>query len=163
MSVNYIFKHKKNIIDIYIECKFWQEINNIKKISNFIIKKTMKHLIKNNCLFNISLLLTNDKKLKYLNNIFKNNNKTTNVLAFSYYKQKTIQNLIKKNYYLFLGDIAISYNKMICDSIKNNKCFNNYFISLLIHGVLHLYGYDHKFQNETKIMQKLEDEIMNYF
>ncbi len=99
-----------------------------------------------------SILLTNNNKMKILNNKFRKKNKITDVISFP------INNIIKNNFYI--GDIAISFEKVN----KRSKISNFYyeFDKLWIHGYLHLVGYDHKKNEDYKKMIKKEKLILNY-
>ena len=91
-----------------------------------------------------SILLTNNKEIKILNNKFRKKNKPTDVLSFPISNK-----YIKKGY---IGDIAISF-----DFIKQRSKLKNFYYEFdktWIHGYLHLVGYDHKSDNEHKKMQK---------
>tara|TARA_B100001741_G_C16537157_1_gene592461 strand:+ start:246 stop:683 length:438 start_codon:yes stop_codon:yes gene_type:complete len=141
---------KANVI---LENKNWRK--HIKSPSNYIKRKFNKlSKIKD---FNInkefSILLTDNKKMKLLNNKFRKKNKPTDVLSFP------IKDLIKnKNY---IGDIAISYEIINNRSKKTN--FLEEFDKMWIHGYLHLVGYDHKSIKDFKQMHKKEILILNYF
>ena len=81
-----------------------------------------------------SLLLTNEKQMKYLNFKFRKKNKTTDVLSFPI--------KIQEKRKLYVGDIAISYEIIKQRSKKTNFFFE--FDKMWIHGYLHLIGHDHK-------------------
>ena len=85
-----------------------------------------------------SLLLSNNKNIKKLNKIFRNKNKSTDILSFPL--NKNIK--IKKNSYL--GDIIISYNYLDKPRSQDLKLFEEKVIKIFIHGFLHLLGFDHK-------------------
>ena len=131
----------------------WQK--HIKSPSNYIRKKFIKLSkikdFKTNKEF--SILLTDNKKMKYLNNKFRKKNKPTDVLSFP------TKNLIKNKRYI--GDIAISYE--IINKRSKNSNFLNEFDKIWIHGYLHLIGYDHKSVKDFKQMNKKEILILNYF
>ena len=142
---------KANVISGYFN---WKKI--IKKPNNYL-KKRLKILSKapsfkkNNHEF--SLLLTNDKQMKYLNLKFRKKNKTTDVLSFPMkFKQKRR---------LYIGDIAISY-EIIKERSKKTDFFLE-FDKMWIHGYLHLIGYDHKKLNDFKKMLRKEKLILKYF
>ena len=100
-----------------------------------------------------SILLTNDKEMKKLNNKFRKKNKTTDVLSFP------IQ--IKSKNTLYVGDIAISY-----EIIKDRSKVTNFFLEfdkMWIHGYLHLIGYDHEKINDYQKMLRKEKLILKYF
>ena len=142
---------KANVISGYSN---WKKI--IKKPNDYLEKKlkilSKKPLfLKKNHEF--SILLTNDKKMKYLNLKFRKKNKTTDVLSFPM--------KIKEKKKLYVGDIAISY-----EIIKERSKKTNFFLEfdkMWIHGYLHLIGYDHKKLNDFKKMFKKEKLILKYF
>ncbi len=142
---------KANVITGYSN---WKKI--IKKPNDYL-KKRLKILskkplfVKKNHEF--SILMTNNKKMKYLNLKFRKKNKPTDVLSFP------IKIKVKKT--LYLGDIAISY-----EIIKKRSKKTNFFLEfdkMWIHGYLHLIGYDHKKLNDFKKMFKKEKLILKYF
>ena len=100
----------------------------------------------------ISVLLTSDDNIKELNLKYRNKNKATNVLAFPI--QESIEN---KNY---IGDLAISLEKIIFESNKYKIKKNKYLSQITIHGILHLLGYDHINDDDYEVMNKIEDRII---
>ena len=127
------------------------------KIPNSYLKKRLTILSKlspfKNKIQEFTLLLTNNRKMKSLNNKFRKKNKTTDVLSFP------LNYKLTKNSYL--GDIAISYEIINKRSTKSNFFFE--FDKMWIHGYLHLLGYDHKKLKNFQKMNKKENLILNYF
>ena len=61
---------------------------------------------------------------------------------------------------VYLGDIIINFNKI---KNKNNKVnFRNEFIKLWIHGLAHLFGYDHKKDKDFYNMTKVEKKFLSF-
>ena len=141
---------KANII---LDFPDWKK--KIKNPNNYIIKK-LKTLSKipsfRNKKQEFTLLLTNNRKMKSLNNKFRKKNKVTDVLSFPF------NYIFKKNSYL--GDIAISYEIINRRSVKSN--FFKEFDRMWLHGYFHLLGYDHKKLKDFKKMNKKENLILNY-
>ena len=142
---------KANVISGYSN---WEKT--IKKPSDYL-KKRLKILSKKPLFLKknheFSILLTNDKKMKYLNHKFRKKNKPTDVLSFPI--------KIKEKKRLYVGDIAISY-----EIVKERSKKTNFFLEfdkMWIHGYLHLIGHDHKKLNDFKKMYKKEKLILNYF
>ena len=100
-----------------------------------------------------SLLLSNNKKIKFLNNKFRNKSKSTDILSFPNNNKMKI----KKDTYL--GDIIISYNFMNKPKGLKTREFKNKLLKIFIHGFVHLLGFDHKKSKDYKKMQKEEDKI----
>lgn len=118
---------------------FRKRLVKLSKIKNFKDKK-----------YELTILLTNNKQLKILNNKFRNKNKATDVLSFP------LRNLSKKKNYI--GDIAISYE--IINKRSKKTDFDFEFDRTWIHGYLHLIGYNHVKKNEYKKMFITEREIL---
>ena len=132
----------------------WKRI--IKKPNDYL-KKRLKILSKTPFFkkknHEFSILLTNDKEMKKLNNKFRKKNKTTDVLSFPI--------KIKNKKKLYVGDIAISY-EIIKDRSKDTNFFFE-FDRMWIHGYLHLIGYDHEKIKDYKKMLRKEKSILKYF
>jgi len=104
-----------------------------------------------------SLLLSGTKEIKKLNKKFRKKNKSTDVLSFPFYEKNQLNNKIRKEKEVYLGDIIINLSKV---KNKNNKVkFQEELNKLWIHGLLHLLGHDHKSNTEYLQMQKLEDKF----
>jgi len=141
-------------INVFSEERAWsQRLKNkeifFKKICSSFPKK-FKFQNKN---INISLMLSNNKNIKKLNKIFRNKDKSTDVLSFPFDNKK---NKYRGNY---LGDIIISYDYMNKPKKKDLKIFKEKVAKTFIHGFLHLLGYDHIRNNDYKKMIKLEENL----
>ena len=100
-----------------------------------------------------TIFLTNNKKMKNLNNKFRKKNKTTDVLSFP------LKIFSKNN--LYLGDIAINFSIINKRSIKSN--FIQEFDKMWVHGYCHLIGYDHKKLKDFYKMNQKEKLILKHF
>ena len=143
--------------DVVVENKLWNK--KIKSPSKYI-KKKIKKIFKFNSLkrrrFSLTILLTDNSKMKYLNKKFRNKNKITDVLSFPNLEPADLKKKI--NTEIYLGDIALSYE--IINRRSKNSNFNLEFDKMWIHGYLHLLGYNHKKFKDYKIMKKTEDKIL---
>ena len=115
--------------------------------------------------FSLSVLACSDSKIKELNAQYREKNKATNVLAwpamhFFFYRNQDFSSYGKNNY-LFLGDIAISYDRCLREAFSQNIHFNKYCRKLLVHAILHLLGYDHDISVRTSRMQVMETRVLN--
>ena len=115
-----------------------------------ILKKTREKVL-------ISIMLTDDKTMSYLNLKWRKKRKPTNILSFP-----TQQKFFYEKR-LFLGDLAIS-NKKIFEEAKTKRIKpEDHFRHLLLHGTLHLIGYNHTKEGDAFIMENLEIEILKKF
>jgi probable rRNA maturation factor len=96
-----------------------------------------------------TILLTDDAKLKELNAQFRGKNKPTNVLSFPASGDET-----------YLGDIAIAFGVTAREAKDGGKPFAAHATHLVVHGVLHLLGYDHERDREAREMEALEIRIL---
>jgi probable rRNA maturation factor len=136
----------------------------IKDPTKYVDSKIKKLNLKNknykkNTIF-CTLLLSNNKEIKNLNYKFRKKNRATDVLSFPFYTQKNLKKKLKKEKEIYLGDIIISLDKInFKESLKN---FKFEFEKLWIHGLVHLFGHDHKNEKDFKKMHKVEKNYLKY-
>lgn len=109
----------------------------------------------------ISLLLTDDIRIKELNKKYRNVNTSTDVLAFSQVEEKNNDPLFNNEKEYLLGDIVISVETAQKQAISFGHSLQYELMLLSIHGFLHLLGIDHDYENKTDKMKALEKEIIN--
>jgi probable rRNA maturation factor len=136
----------------------------IKIPNNYIERKIKKLNFKNknykkNIIF-CTLLLSNTKLIKKLNSKFRKKNKSTDVLSFPFHNEKNLKKKIKNEKEIYLGDIIINLNKV--RSKNNMKNFKLEFDKLWIHGLVHLFGYDHKKEKDFRKMSQVEKDYLKY-
>ena len=122
------------------------EINTVRKV----FKVTR---IKNN---GLTVRLSNDKDVKIYNSKWKGINKPTNILTFiNNDKVFSFENNV-----IYLGDIIISYDTLLKEVKKKKIDFQDHLSHILIHGILHLKGYTHDKEEDTKLMQNEEKRLL---
>ena len=142
--------------EVLVEFNDWKKIiKNPKELIFKSIKKFPKKYRFINKKAHISILLTNNKKIKFLNKKFRKKNKPTDILSFPNFDNKNLNKNIK-NKEIYLGDIAISDEEFLK---KNKSEIKNGFLKLFIHGFLHLLNFDHKLNKDYKKMNSIEKEI----
>ncbi len=94
-----------------------------------------------------AILLAGDKRLRVLNRDFRGKNKPTNVLSFPAGGA-------------YAGDIAIAYGVTKKEAKAAGKSLADHASHLVVHGVLHLAGYDHERPRDAKRMEPLEVKIL---
>ena len=142
----------------------WKRFNLARYITLLLSKVAQIHQIRLNN-FSLSVFACSDVKIKELNREYRKKNKATNVLAWPamhnlfYLDQDYLS--YGKNNYLFLGDIAISYERCSREASFQNIQFNQYCCKLLAHAILHLLGYDHDISVRTQRMSLMETRVLN--
>ena len=142
-------------VNVLSEEKSWsKKIKRSQKFFDNICKKFPKKFRFLNKKAYLTLLLSNNKKIKDLNRKFRKKNKHTDVLSFPFEQKK--RNLKE----IYLGDIIISFNYMNKPKNLNSKEFKQKTIKIFIHGFLHLLGYDHIKEKDYKKMFHMEQKVL---
>jgi rRNA maturation RNase YbeY len=106
----------------------------------------------------IGVSLVDDKTIRELNKKYRKKNKPTDVLSFAFEKEVGARcNVPLQNN--LIGDVIISVETTIIQAKDYKHSFEKEFKILLIHGVLHLLGYDHIKEEDFVIMKKKEKEV----
>lgn len=145
-------------VEVLVESKVWNKIiENPQKLIKNSLKKFPKSYSFANKKVHISVLLTNNQKIRILNRKFRKKNKPTDILSFPFFDKKNLKkNVNNKEFYL--GDIVISHQEFLK---KNKNDYKNNFLKIFIHGYLHLLNFDHKSNKDYKIMYSKEIKIFN--
>ena len=98
----------------------------------------------------LTILLTGDAQLKSLNRDFRGKNKATNVLSFPASANKDV----------YLGDVALAFGVTEKEARTAGKRFADHAVHLVVHGVLHLLGFDHMRARDAGVMEPLESRIL---
>ena len=104
----------------------------------------------------VSLLLADDDQLQALNLQFRGQDKPTNVLSFPSTQVDTPGDDEPQ----ILEDIAVSRQTLVREAAEQEKDIIHHVTHLLVHGLLHLLGYDHEDEEDATAMEKLEIDIL---
>jgi metalloprotein, YbeY/UPF0054 family len=112
-----------------------------------------------------SILACDDARIKVLNADFREKDKATNVLSWPAEERATPGErppLPEPDFdgSIELGDIAIAYETCVREAGEQGKSFADHVTHLLVHGLLHLLGYDHITDRDAEIMEGTEVEIL---
>jgi probable rRNA maturation factor len=136
----------------------------IKNPSSYIDRKIKKLNYKNKKykkkIIFCTLLLSGNNEIKNLNKRFRKKNKSTDVLSFPFHKKKNFKKILKKEKEIYLGDIIVNLNKI--QYKKGLRHFKTQFDKLWIHGLVHLFGHDHKKEKDFIKMSQVELDYLKY-
>lgn len=104
-----------------------------------------------------SVVLANDDLIQILNREYRNMDKPTNVLSFA--GMDSDMPVPDEGPYP-LGDIILSYQTIDREAREQGKFFRDHFLHMIVHGTLHLVGYDHQTEDEANIMETMEIRIL---
>ena len=127
------------------------DIHSFKSEMYQLVDKLLKDM---NSKQNVNLNIIDDEEMQKLNKTFRNKDMPTNVLAFPNIGIGADDEL---------GDIAINTDAVTRESNRQNMTTRDRFLHLLVHGTLHLFGYDHKENNEAEAMEELEIKYLKDF
>lgn len=102
----------------------------------------------------LTVRITDEAEITELNRDYRNQDKPTNVLSFPMELPEEIDIAI-------LGDIVICAPVVEREATEQNKSLQSHWAHMVIHGTLHLLGYDHIEDEEAEEMESLEIEIMH--
>lgn len=105
----------------------------------------------------VSIVLTDNKHIHEINKTYRNIDRETDVISFAFMDND--ENI--KSDITDLGEIYISLEKAHSQAEDYNHSFEREICFLLVHGLLHLLGYDHMNEKDEKEMFGLQDEILS--
>lgn len=109
----------------------------------------------------VSIVLMNDAMIKTVNKGYRNQDKATNVLSFPQLTVEELKsNTLKNNDFVPLGDIVLAYETIVTEAQEQQKDFDAHLAHMLVHGTLHLLGYDHMDDDEAEEMEHVETLIL---
>lgn len=136
--------------DIRIESDAWREIDAVQLAERCFAAFRAAHPDTNGA---PSILFTDDAVMRDLNAQYRGKDKATNVLSFpagnTAYPEA-----------FFLGDIALGFGVCAGEARQNRISLSDHTAHLLIHGMLHLIGYDHQNEDEALLMETQETAIL---
>ncbi len=105
----------------------------------------------------LSIRLADDAEQRRLNRDWRGIDRPTNVLAFPGWEPGAP---LPAGAPWLLGDVSLAYETVAREAQQQGKPFSDHFRHLVVHGVLHLLGYDHATASEAKQMEALETSIL---
>jgi probable rRNA maturation factor len=102
----------------------------------------------------LSLLLTDDAGIRELNRTWRGFDKPTNVLSFPGSGSPSPDGV------RHLGDIAVAFDTVAREAETEGKSLGDHLTHLIVHGTLHLFGYDHEKDEEAEGMEALETKAL---
>ena len=103
---------------------------------------------------NVEIIVVGDKKIRQINRDFRKKDKITDVLSFAWQEDSKVPSET-------LGQIYICYPQIVRQAKEFKITIKEEFTRMLVHGLLHLVGYDHMRINDEKKMFALQEKIIN--
>ena len=151
-------------VDIALECEGWSaKLENVEAISNAAARCGFEHASADGAgVFEpsaeVCIVLGSDDDVRQLNRDYRGLDKPTNVLSFANLEEGTSTAPVghPDGAPLLLGDIIIALETVEREAGQENKRLEHHLSHMIVHGMLHLLGYDHESENEAREMEALE-------
>ncbi len=133
----------------------------VEAIAQRAVKNTLKMAVLPEVLqyrdIEASVVLANDDLIQVLNREYREKDKPTNVLSFA---NLDSDDPIPKEGPVHVGDIILAFQTIDREAKEQGKFLKDHFTHMLVHGALHLLGFDHENEDEANIMESLEIRIL---
>lgn len=106
----------------------------------------------------VSVLLAGDAFVRTLNRDYRGQDKATNVLAFA--AQEGGAPKQQPGTAVMLGDVVVAYGTAAREAAREGKSLSDHLSHLVVHGLLHLLGYDHDTDRKARAMERLEAKAL---
>jgi probable rRNA maturation factor len=158
-------------LEISVEYAAWSCVD-VEAIASECINSVFSRLELNHYNIEICLLFTDDEEMRLLNKTYRGVDGATNVLAFPANSIDAAHDSCNDDVCEYanddqaccnvciLGSIVFAYEFIARESEEQGKSLKDHLRHLVIHGVLHLLGYDHVSKAQAKRMESLEIEIL---
>jgi len=143
-------------LDIRIQSRKWREIGDLRpRILAAVDAALALAPVKPLTGAELSLLLTDDKRIRIVNHDWRGFDKATNVLSFPAVPPEKIASSP------VIGDIVIAFETVAREAEAEEKSFGDHLSHLVVHGLLHLLGEDHETEAEAQRMEALETAALS--
>jgi probable rRNA maturation factor len=149
------------LIEVIVEEARWDHTD-LKAWAETASQATLSFLKYDPADFEISLLACDDIRIAALNTDFRGKPTATNILSWPTEDRLADEAGTPPQPAVpgFLGDLALSYETCMAEADAQTKTLGDHVTHLIVHGVLHLLGYDHENDADATLMEGLETSIL---
>lgn len=138
-------------IDVLVDEPQWSEA--LADVEGFVAR-VLRHAADGEAVGgDVSVMLTNDQAMRTLNAHWRGKDQATNVLSFA--PPQGVRGGSNS-----LGDLALGLQVLRREAEEQGKSLEAHFAHLLVHGLLHLLGYDHDMETDAERMERRERELL---
>lgn len=142
-------------LDIMIEEGDWETIPDVEVLAQKAASAALAVTYEADEECEASLMLTDDAQIQELNRNWRGKDKPTNVLSFPAFPVVPGDPLPP-----MLGDIVLAIETISREASLEKKPFEHHLTHLIVHGFLHLLGYDHETDEEAEVMEAMERRVL---
>lgn len=153
---------KKTRVDIFAPRNEWmRDVEGLSKLVTEAARAAIRTSgrVQHEC--ELSVILTDDRELRMLNKEHRGIDAPTNVLAFPGEPLEDDEgSYTAMDRPLVMGDILTAYETMVREAAEAGKPLREHLAHIVVHGALHLCGFDHEEESDAEKMEALERRIM---
>jgi probable rRNA maturation factor len=139
------------VVDIVTESPLWSAHSELEDIARRAVDAALAEAGRPyNEDAELAVILADDERLKDLNRDWRGKDQPTNVLSFPAAEGEEIETAP------LLGDLVLAFETVESEAEREGKSFDAHFAHLVVHGTLHLFGFDHMSGEEADEMENLE-------
>jgi len=163
----------KIVLDVISEDEQWTETvdfdafkvaEELKDLTFGYVADVAKHeLLDMNKTFLVNVCLSNNEAVHKLNKEFRGMDKPTNVLSFANIDDDEFWDMLPQAKEVELGDIILAFETLQQEAEVKRISVYAHYCHLLVHGFLHILGFDHQDDKEAEEMEELETDILAAF
>lgn len=141
--------------------KVAEELKNL--VFLYVAEHTESELLAMKKRFVVNVALGNDEEVHKLNKEFRGIDKPTNVLSFASVDDDEFWETLETEDELELGNIIVAFEMLKKEAELKGISVYAHFCHLLVHGFLHILGFDHQTDDEAEEMEALEIDLLEQF
>ncbi len=142
------------------DSRWYEKISDIENLCQKAIDATFQEVRINAREIEISVVLTGDDDVAVLNSQYRDKSGPTNVLSFPVFDTLDEIADVSSEMPAILGDVVIAFETVVREADASGVLIEDHLQHLVVHGVLHLLGYDHISEDQAMIMEFLESKIL---
>lgn len=143
------------IINTRVEGGDWEEFGDLDVLTHRVVDATCRSgILDDHADLELGVTFGNDALLCRLNRDYRGMDKPTNVLSFP--QKRDFADVPVS----LIGDVILARETILREALTGGKVPQDHLAHLIVHGILHLLGYDHETPQESDIMERLERRIL---
>lgn len=143
------------IIELCLEDDNWRGVEELESKMVACVSAALKQANQGDEIASLTIVLADNQRVEALNNDWRDKQKPTNILSFP-----APAHSLNDEGHAYLGDLILAYGVIFDEAGTQTKPFVTHLCHLVVHGVLHLLGYDHQNDEEADYMEQLEIKAM---
>ncbi len=142
-------------LELRVDADGWKQIHNLAETINNSFNAALESVSIACKEISATIVLSDESAVALLNRQWRGKEKSTNILSFPAPKDEKSETGRR-----YLGDIILAYEVVNKEALQQGKALETHLCHLVIHGALHLLGYDHLNDKQACIMEDLERTAM---